>query len=171
MRGRPGDDKRTRRPCDGNSGTKRTRTMKTLIIAAFLLAAGLTAGATTAAERQDLTPAEQAEGRAVLGLARGLVSYGEAKGDPLALISAANMMASVPGRVLADGQDGSAGAAAGFDLEAVLKKAEALSQGDPLIAKVAAEVRERAAANSKAICYWRYYCYWNGWCEYAYYCE
>jgi hypothetical protein len=40
-----------------------------------------------------------------------------------------------------------------------------------LIKKVAQQVRERAAANAKAICYWRYYCYWNGWCEYAYYCE
>ena len=77
--------------------------------------------------------------------------------------------AGVPGRVLADGPEGSA--AKPFDYDAILKKAEELSQGDPLIAKVAGQVRQRAAANAKAICYWRYYCYWNGWCEYAYYCE
>jgi hypothetical protein len=73
--------------------------------------------------------------------------------------------------VLADGQDGSAGKAGGFDIEAVLKKAEELSQGDEIIAKLAADVRQRAEAQSKAICYWRYYCYWNGWCEYAYTCD
>ena len=32
------------------------------------------------------------------------------------------------------------------------------------------QVREAAAANSKAVCYWEYYCYYNGWCEYAYAC-
>ena len=144
-------------------------TMKMFFLAAALAAAGLTAGATLAEERKDLSPAEQVESRAVLTTARALANYGEAKGDPLALVTAANMMAGVPGRVLADGPEGNA--AKPFDYEAILKKAEELSQGDPLIAKVAGQVRERAAANAKAICYWRYYCYWNGWCEYAYYCE
>ena len=143
--------------------------MKQLVVAAVLAAASLTAGATFAENRKDLTPAEQAESRAILETARALANYGEAKGDPLALVTAANMMAGVPGRVLADGQEGSA--AKPFDYEAILKKAEELSQGDPLIKRVAEQVRERAAANAKAICYWRYYCYWNGWCEYAYYCE
>jgi hypothetical protein len=145
--------------------------MRKLIVAVALLATALAAGATTAQEKQALSSAEQAEARMVLETARTLVNYGEAKDDPLALVTAANMIASVPGRVLADGQDGSAGNAAGFDVEAVLKKAEELAQGNEAVAKIAADVRQRAATQSKAICYWRYYCYWNGWCEYAYYCD
>lgn len=145
--------------------------MKKMIIAAAFVAAALTGGATMAEEKQDLTPAQQAESRMILETARNLVSYGEAKNDALALVTAAKMVASVPGRVLADGQKGEGGAdkATNFDIETVLKKAEDLSQGDELIAKVAADVRT-AAANSKAVCYWEYYCYYNGWCEYAYAC-
>lgn len=146
--------------------------MKKLIIAAAFVAASITGGATIAAEKQDLTPQQQAEGRLILETARNLVSYGEAKNDALALVTAAKMVASVPGRVLADDQKGEAGAdkVQNFDIEGVLKKAEDLAQGDELITKVAAQVRETAAANSKAVCYWEYYCYYNGWCEYAYYC-
>jgi hypothetical protein len=146
--------------------------MKKLIIAAALVAASLTGGATVAQEKQDLTPAQQAEGRQILETARALVSYGEAKGDALALVTAAKMVASVPGRVLADGETGQAGPdkSKNFDVEAVLKKAEDLAQGDELITKVAGQVREAAAANSKYVCYWAYDCYWNGWCDYYYVC-
>lgn len=146
--------------------------MRKLLLAAAFTAMSLTAGATFAQEKQDLTQAQQAEGRLVLETARNLVSYGETKGDALALVTAAKMMASVPGKVLADGQKGDAGAdkSMAFDIEGVLKKAEDLAQGDELITKVAGQVREAAAANSKAVCYWEYYCYYNGWCEYAYYC-
>jgi hypothetical protein len=146
--------------------------MKKLVIAAFLVATSLTAGATIAQEKQDLTPAQETEGRLILETARNLVSYGESKSDALALVTAAKMMASVPGKVLADDSKGEAGAdkAAAFDIEGVLKKAEDLAQGDELITKVAADVRTAAAANSKAVCYWEYYCYYNGWCEYAYAC-
>lgn len=146
--------------------------MKKFLITALLVTSCLTPGATFAQEKKDLTPAQQMEGRLVLETARNLVSYGETKSDPLALVTAAKMMASVPGRVLADGQDGAAGAdkAGAFDIEGVLKKAEDLAQGDELITKVAGEVRTQAAANSKAVCYWAYSCYYNGWCEYAYAC-
>lgn len=146
--------------------------MRKLLLAAAFTAMSLTAGATLAQEKQDLTPAQQAEGRLILETARNLASYGETKGDALALVTAAKMMAGVPGKVLADGQKGDTGAdkSQAFDIEAVLKKAEDLAQGDELITKVAGQVREAAAANSKAVCYWEYYCYWNGWCEYAYAC-
>ena len=146
--------------------------MKKLLLATAFVAASLTAGASIAQEKQDLTTAQQAEGRLILETARNLVSYGETKGDALALVTAAKMMASVPGKVLADGQTGEGGAdkSAAFDIEGVLKKAEDLAQGDELITKVAGQVRETAAANSKAVCYWQYYCYYNGWCEYAYAC-
>jgi hypothetical protein len=146
--------------------------MRKMLLAAAFALTSLTAGATLAQEKQDLTAAQQAEGRLVLETARNLVSYGETKGDALALVTAAKMVASVPGRVLADDSKGEGGAdkAANFDIEGVLKKAEDLAQGDELIAKVAADVRTAAAANSKAVCYWEYYCYYNGWCEYAYAC-
>jgi hypothetical protein len=144
--------------------------MKKIILAGFLAATSLTAGASFAddAKKADISEAQQAEGRQILQTARELVGYGEAKGDALALVTAAKMVAGVPGRVLADGQEGAKGA--DFDVEAVLKKAEDLAQGDELITKVAADVRKAAEANSKAVCYWQYYCYWNGYCEYAYYC-
>lgn len=143
--------------------------MKKLLLAGLLAATSLTAGASLAEDKKpDISAAQQAEGRQILETARALESYGEAKGDPLALVTAAKMVASVPGRVLADGQQGDKGA--NFDIEAVLKKAEGLAQGDELITKVAGDVRTLAQANSKAVCYWQYYCYWNGYCEYAYYC-
>lgn len=146
--------------------------MKKFVIAALFAATSLTAGATFAQDKQDLTAAQQTENRIILETARNLVGYGEAKSDPLALVTAAKMVASVPGKVLADQAKGEEGAdkAAAFDIEGVLKKAEDLSQGDELIKKVAADVRAAAAANSKAVCYWQYYCYYNGWCEYAYAC-
>ena len=146
--------------------------MKKFVIAALFAASSLTAGATFAQDKQDLTAAQQTENRIILETARNLVGYGEAKSDPLALVTAAKMVASVPGKVLADQAKGEEGAdkAAAFDIEGVLKKAEDLSQGDELIKKVAADVRASAAANSKAVCYWQYYCYYNGWCEYAYAC-
>jgi len=142
--------------------------MRKLLLAAAFVVTGLTAGASIAQEKTDLTPAQQAEGRLVLETARNLVSYGETKGDALALVTAAKLMAGVPGRVLADGQKTQD--APNFDIEGVLKKAEELAQGDALITKVAGEVRTMAEANSKAVCYWEYYCYYNGWCEYAYAC-
>jgi hypothetical protein len=146
--------------------------MRTLIIAAALTAVSLTGGATLAGDRQDLTQAQQIEGTKILDIARTLVAYGEAKNDPLALVTAAKMVASVPGRVLAVGQDGSAGPdmSVDFDVETVLKKAEDLAQGDALIATVAAQVRDTAAADSKSACYWAWQCYWTGWCEYRYDC-
>ena len=93
--------------------------MRKLLLAAAFTAMSLTAGATLAQEKQDLTPAQQAEGRLILETARNLASYGETKGDALALVTAAKMMASVPGKVLADGQKGDAGAdkSQAFDID------------------------------------------------------
>ncbi|CAG1014673.1 MAG: hypothetical protein F9K19_20925 [Rhizobiaceae bacterium] len=146
--------------------------MRKFLIAAAFTVASLTANAAVAEEKQDLTPAQQAEGRMILETARNLINYGETKGDALALVTAAKMIAGMPGRVLADGQDGTAGAnSANFDIETVLKKAEDLAQGDELITKVAADVRTAAEANSKAVCGWTpIACYWNGWCDYVYVC-
>jgi hypothetical protein len=143
--------------------------MKKLLVAAFLVTTSLTAGATLAQDKPQVSPAEQAEARSILETARALVNYGEAKNDPLALVTAAKMYTSVPGKVLADGEKGDAGKL--FDVETVLKKAEELSQGDELIAKVAKDVRTAAEAQSKAVCWWELWCNnYTGYCWYEYYC-
>ena len=68
--------------------------MKKLAIAAFFVATSMMAGATIAQEKkQDLTPAQQTENRLSLEIARNLVSYGEAKSDALALVTAAKIVA------------------------------------------------------------------------------
>jgi hypothetical protein len=143
--------------------------MKKLLVAAFLATTSLTAGATLAADKPQVSPAEQAEARSILEMARGLVNYGETKNDPLALVTAAKMYTSVPGRVLADGEKGTSGKE--FDVEAVLKKAEELAQGDELITKVAKDVRAAAEAQSKAVCWYELWCNnYTGACWYEYYC-
>lgn len=142
--------------------------MKRLLIAAVIALGALSVNVSVAQEGQQLSPEEQAEGRLVLETARNLLSYGQTKEDALALVTAAKMMAGVPGRVLADGEDGEDGA--NFDLETVLTQAEDLSQGNEHIAAIAEEVRAQADEDSRALCYWEYYCYWNGWCEYAWVC-
>jgi hypothetical protein len=121
----------------------------------------------------ELTAEQQAEGRIVLMTARNLAIYGEAKGDALALVTAARMMAGVPGKVVASGPAERARSAGGmsFDVDGLLRKAEALAKGDPLVLKAAAEIRATAAGKDGAICYWEYYCYYNGSCEYAYVCR
>ena len=145
--------------------------MKKLLLAAFLATATLTAGATMAQDKPQPSPAEKADARATLDTARALLNYGQAKNDPLALVTAAKMYTSVPNRVLADGEKGPEGKT--FDYEAVLKKAEELAQGDPLIAKVAGDVRTAAEAQSKAICWdelwcnnYTGYCWYETWCAY-----
>jgi hypothetical protein len=143
------------------------------LAAAVAVALGITAGETAAQDKQDLTAGEQAEGRLTLQTARDLASYGEARGDALALVTAARMMAGVPGKVVAGGSAERSRSAGGmvFDVEGLLKKAEELAKGDPLVTKAAAEVRATATGKEGSICYWEYYCYYNGSCEYAYVCR
>lgn len=147
---------------------------KALMVAGALALASLT-GASLAQENQDTTqqgqqaqgqtdgqqraqartPQQQAEIQNTLQTARGLADYAEANSDPLAFVTAAKMFASVQGKVLQEGQSGQEGQA--VDIEGMLKKAEELSQGDELIAKVAADVRKTAEANSRWVCYWEWY--------------
>ena len=143
---------------------------KILFAAAIVLVA---AGAVYGQGGEQLTAEEQAEGRIVLQTARNLAIYGEAKGDALALVTAARMMAGVPGRVVASGPATHARSTGGmsFDVDGLLDKAEELAKGDPLVLKAAAEVRATADEKDGAICYWEYYCYYNGSCEYAYVCR
>lgn len=144
--------------------------MRRMVFAAAML---LAAVGTAYGQSGELTAAAQAEARIVLMTARNLAIYGEAKGDALALVTAARMMAGVPGRVVASGPAERARSAGGmsFDVDGLLRKAEALAKGDPLVLKAAAEIRATAAGKDDAICYWEYYCYYNGSCEYAYVCR
>ncbi len=141
--------------------------------AAVAVAMGIAGGAAFAQDSQQLTWEQQAEGRLTLRTARDLAAYGEAKGDALALVAAARMMAAVPGEVIAGGPPERSRSAGGmvFDVDGILKKAEELAKGDPLLTKAAADVRAMAAEKARSICYWEYYCYYNGSCEYAYVCR
>ena len=132
--------------------------MRKLIIAAMFAAATLTTGSTLAQDKQAFTPAQQAEFAATAQTARSLASYGEAKGDALALVTAAKIIAGLPGEIRSEG-----GAASTLDVESILKKAEGLAPGDEIITKIAGDVRTAAAANPKG-------CYIVEVCNY-YYCN
>jgi hypothetical protein len=133
--------------------------MRKLIIAAMFAVSALTAGASMAQDKPAFTPEQQAEYAATAQTARSLSSYGEAKGDALALVTAAKMIAGLPGDIRA--AEGSTGAA--LDVETILKKAEELAPGDEIITKIAGDVRAAAAANPKG-------CYILEVCNY-YYCN
>ncbi len=136
---------------------------KTVLIALVLAVAG------TVADAQELTAEQQAEVRITLQTARNLALYGEAKGDALALVTAARMMAGVPGRVAAAPAPSSANVT--IDVEGLLASAGELAKDDPLVSKAIAEVRAQADEKARSICYWEYYCYYDGSCEYAYVCR
>ncbi len=149
--------------------------MRKLLLAVVLVMGGLVAGAAIAQEGQELTPQQEAEGRQTLEIARNLASYGEAKGDALALVMAAKMMAELPGRVLPAEEGAPTGdAAAAPDgasaIEDLLAKAEEMAPDDEAVTALVADVRAKAEEQSRAVCYWEYYCYWNGYCEYAWAC-
>lgn len=138
--------------------------MRKLFMALVLVVGGLTAGAAMA---QDLTPAQQAEAQFTLETARGLINYGESKGDALALVTAAKMIADVPGRVLADDAEGAEGA--NYDIEALLTKASELAPGDEIISQLSDQVRELADEDDRALCFWQWQCY-GTWCQYYWMC-
>ncbi len=141
--------------------------MRKFVIASALAVGTLFAHASMAQEGEQLSPAEQAEGQAILETARNLANYGEARSDALALVMAAKMMTDVPGRVLAEGEEGTDGA--NFDVEGLLTKAAELDPDNAVITELSAEIRTAAEEASRAVCYWEYYCY-GGWCQYYYVC-
>lgn len=138
---------------------------KTILIALVLVFAG------TVANAQELTAEQQAEARITLQTARNLALYGEAKGDALALVTAARMMAGVPGRVVAAPAPAGSSGHVSLDVEGLLARAGELAKDDPLVSKAIAEVRMQADEKARSICYWEYYCYYDGSCEYAYVCR
>lgn len=144
--------------------------MRKLLMASALIIGGLVANASIAQDNQEaqqLSAAEQAEAQFVLETARNLANYGENREDALALVMAAKMIVDVPGRVLADGEEGQQGAS--FDVGALLDKAAALAPDNQMIAELSGEIRDAAEASSRAYCYWQWYCY-AGWCQYYWYC-
>lgn len=146
--------------------------MKRLILAALFAASSLTSTMSLAQEQVKLSAAEKAEYSATLTTARALASYGESKGDALALLVAARMIESVPGPKLADGQDPSAGTdnLKFFDTATLVSKAKELAPADALVTKTASELSVSPQANTRGACYWAYYCnYYGCWYEWACY--
>ncbi len=141
--------------------------MRKFLIATALVACTMFTHSTMAQEGDALTPAQQAESQAILETARNLANYGETRGDALALVMAAKMMTDVPGRVLADGEEGGQGT--NFDVDSLLTKASELDPDNATITELSAEIRTAAEEASRAVCYWEYYCY-GGWCQYYYAC-
>ncbi len=138
-----------------------------------ILAALMLAATAAGAYAQELTAKQQAEARITLQTARNLALYGEARGDALALVMAARMMAGVPGRVAADSRplQGRSAGAMSLDVEGLIGRAGEMAKGDPLVLEAIAGLRAAAEDKSRSICHWEYYCYYDGSCEYAYVCR
>ncbi len=132
-----------------------------------VLALMFTAFATVPAIAQEApakSPVETAEAKSTLTIANALLSYGRANQDPLALLSAVQMMVKAA--------DGTTIESAGkpIDLGAVLDEAIAMAPDDALILARADTLRDEAETRTRGICYWEYWCDWYGYCEYWYIC-
>lgn len=136
--------------------------MRLFLQALAVIAAGLFLQAPMA-QAQDISAAEQVEQQLALDMATDLLNYGMAKDDPLAIVTAVNVMAGVSGGVV--GADGES-----MDLLGALAQAESLADGNEAILSLVADVRATVEESERGICYWQYQCYWNGWCEYFWIC-
>ena len=137
--------------------------MKKLFAVMTMVVGVIFAQGSVAQDNQKLTPAEQAMNQATIETAQHLAAYGDAHDDALALLVAARMLTSVPGRVLAQGEEGDKGNM--VDISGMLDRAGELAKGDQYVTDQIGKVREAADESSRAICYWQYYCSY-GWCQY-----
>ncbi|MGE0502605.1 MAG: hypothetical protein AB7I79_17935 [Rhizobiaceae bacterium] len=118
---------------------------------------------TGAAIAQEEKVRQQAEYAVVVQTAASLVSYGEAKGDALALLAAAKMIAALP--VGLEPVDGRANV---LDIDVVVGKAVALASENPIVVGIAGEIRSLAAVDERLplICDWFEECgYFYGYYE------
>jgi hypothetical protein len=121
----------------------------------------LLAWLTGTAIAQEDTVRQRAEYSAIAQTAARLVSYGEAKGDALALLAAARMIATLPVSLE------SAGQSAVLDVDTIVRKAETIAPGDRIIARIADDIRATESGNTKGLrCQYDEICYSNGYCEY-----
>ncbi|MCX7287549.1 MAG: hypothetical protein NTW20_08300 [Rhodobacterales bacterium] len=134
--------------------------LATLAIAASLLGAA----PILAQDAKAPNPIETAEAKSTLTIASALLSYGRANKDPLALLSAVQMMVSA-----AEGTTIESGGKP-MDLGAVLDEAVALAPDDALITARADTLRDAAETRTRGVCYWEYWCDYYGYCEYWYVC-
>lgn len=136
------------------------------ILAAFVLVFAMfgTAPAIAQDAATGKSPVETAEAKSTLTIANALLSYGRANQDPLALLSAVQMMVKA-----ADGTTIESGGKP-MDLGAVLDEAVAMAPDDALILARADTLRDEAETRTRGICYWEYWCDWYGYCEYWYVC-
>jgi hypothetical protein len=91
-------------------------------------------------------PVEQAEAKSTLTIANALVSYGRADQDPLALLSAVQMLVSA-----AEGTTIESGGKP-LDLGAVLDEAVAMAPDDALITARADVLRDEADTKTRGAC-------------------
>lgn len=134
------------------------------LLAAIVVAFGLSGIAPSFAETAAPNPVETAEAKSTLTIANALITYGRSNKDALALISGVQMMitASKGTTVETGGQP--------IDLGAILDEAVAMAPDDQLIVARADALREEAETIVRDICYWEYWCDYYGYCEWWYVC-
>jgi hypothetical protein len=138
--------------------------MRRLLTAFAFAAAVLGAAPVAAQETPAPNPVELAETKSTLTMANAMITYGRANQDPLALISAVQMMVrATEGTTIESGGQP-------VDLGAILDEAIALAPDDQLIAARADALRDEAETRTRAICYWETWCDWYGYCETYYTC-
>lgn len=109
------------------------------------------------------TPQERGEVASAARTALSLASYGEAKGDALAIVTAARIMAALPIEVEGTSE---------VSVETMLTKATELAPGDATIARIAEDVRTVAGGNPKGFrCWLELICYDNGYCAHYLTCR
>jgi hypothetical protein len=138
--------------------------MKRFLAALALVLTTLGTAPVLAQDAPGKSPVETAEAKSTLTIANALLSYGRANQDPLALLSAVQMMVKA-----ADGTTIESGGKP-MDLGAVLDEAVAMAPDDALILARADTLRDEAETRTRGVCYWEYWCDWYGYCEYWYIC-
>jgi hypothetical protein len=135
------------------------------LFASFAIAATLLASVPAAAQDAAApNPVETAEAKSTLTIASAMLSYGRANQDPLALLSAVQMMVKATGGTTIE-QSGKP-----MDLGAILDEAVAMAPDDQLIVARADVLRDEAETRTRGACYWELWCDYYGYCEYWYVC-
>ena len=134
--------------------------MKRLLAGLAVATAMLVAAPTIAQEAPATNPIETAEAKSTLTIANAALAYGRANSDPLAMLTAVQMMINaLDGTTLE--QNGQP-----VDLGAILDEAVALAPDDQLIVARAETLRDEAETRTRGACYWEVWCDYYGYCEY-----
>jgi hypothetical protein len=135
------------------------------LLAALVLAISISGLAPVHAEETAApNPIETAEAKSSLTIASALITYGRANKDPLALLSAVQIMVKA-----AEGTSIESGGKP-LDLGGILDEAVAMAPEDALVTARADVLRDDAETKTRGVCYWEYWCDYYGYCEYWYVC-